>query len=139
MTNTDGLDAFRDGPAPAESDPKAAPALFYGSVDEFVREHLRYMYIRKVGSHNAHYRWSAEWWKSAEAISRLESLWRAWEYLRLDPSTGMSVWWRDHADHHMSVLMDREGPFAKSEDTNAEDGSLPYTRPAEGMFPDMRG
>jgi hypothetical protein len=134
----DGLDDFRDGPEAAESDPKAAPTLFYGSVDEFVREHLRFMYSRKVGGGNASRRWSAQWWKYPEAISRLESLWRAWEFLRLDPSTGMSVWWRDHADHHMGVLMDREGPFAKSEDTNDAAGALPYERPPAGLFPDVR-
>ena len=42
---------------------------------------------------------------------RLEALWRAWEHLRLDPATGMSVWLRDHADHHMGVLLSSDGPF----------------------------
>ena len=46
--------------------------------------------------------WCPEWWRHAEAPSRLEALWRAWEHLRLDPATGMSVWFRDHADHHMA-------------------------------------
>ncbi|MGV0111135.1 DUF4913 domain-containing protein [Arthrobacter sp. CP30] len=32
------------------------------------------------------------------AVSRLNALWRAWETLRLDPGTGMSDWWRIHAD-----------------------------------------
>jgi hypothetical protein len=31
--------------------------------------------------------------------------------LRLDGSTGMSVWWRDHADHHMGVLLSADGLF----------------------------
>ncbi|MFF2317952.1 DUF4913 domain-containing protein [Arthrobacter sp. NPDC058097] len=26
-----------------------------------------------------------------------------------DGTTGMSVWWRDHADHHMSVLRSTDG------------------------------
>ncbi|WP_216666160.1 DUF4913 domain-containing protein [Actinomyces faecalis] len=27
---------------------------------------------------------------------------RSWEHPRQDPATGMSVWLRDHADHHMA-------------------------------------
>lgn len=23
----------------------------------------------------------------------------------------MSIWWRDHADHHMGVLLSADGPF----------------------------
>ncbi|MDN3935701.1 DUF4913 domain-containing protein [Arthrobacter sp. YD4] len=26
---------------------------------------------------------------------------------------GSSVWWKDHADHHRSVLLDPRGPFYK--------------------------
>ena len=49
--------------------------------------------------------WCPERWRHAEAIARLEAPWRAWEHLRLDPALGMSVWLRDHADHHMVVLL----------------------------------
>ncbi len=72
---------------------------------------------------------------------RLEALWRAWEHLRQDPATGMSVWWRDHPNHHMTVLMSPEGPFADAEgDTNQNKAGepLPYVEPPEGMFPDVR-
>lgn len=44
----------------------------------------------------------------------MEALWRAWEHLRLDGATGISVWWKDHADHHMSVLL----AAARSEGTH---------------------
>lgn len=47
----------------------------------------------------------------AEAVSRIEALWTAWEHLRLDGATGISVWWGDHADHHMRVFLDPQGPF----------------------------
>jgi hypothetical protein len=47
----------------------------------------------------------------ALASVALEALWRAWEYLRLDAHTGMSVWFRDHADHHMAVLLSADGAF----------------------------
>ncbi len=98
----------------AAAESEEVPELVYQNVEEFVNVHLTEIYKRDVGPTST-YRWSAEWWRSAEAVSRLESLWRAWEALRLDPATGMSVWWRDHADHHMNVLMSTTGPFARSE------------------------
>ena len=55
--------------------------------------------------------WCPERWRHAEAIARLEAPWRAWEHLRLDPALGMSVWLRDHADHHMAVLLGADGPL----------------------------
>lgn len=113
------------------------PELFFGSVDEFVREHLIHVYRRKVGAQGQH-RWAAEWWRSAEAISRLESVWRSWEHLRLEGTTGMSVWWLQHADPQMRVLMDPDGPFALSEDENKRGGPLPYREPPVGLFPDVR-
>ena len=121
-------------PAPGAA---AEPTLFFGSVDEFVRERLRYTYTRRVGPQGPN-RWSAEWWRSPEAISRLDALWRSWEALRLEPTFGMSVWWRDHADHHMRILMSPDGPFADSRDTNAQGEPLPYAAPPVGMFIDVR-
>ena len=58
----------------------------------------------------------------------------------------MSVWFRDHAEHHMSVLLDPHGPFAAA---GAGDGrvntnddqkgaELPYTAPPDGLYPDLR-
>src|SRR5690242_15261637 len=63
------------GPAPASDEP---PELYYGSVDEFVRELIVPVFRRRVGERAAR-RWSAEWWRDAEAIMRLEALWRSWE------------------------------------------------------------
>ena len=102
---------------PRLTDAAAEPTLFFGSVDEFVRERLRYTYSRRVGPQGPN-RWAADWWRYPEAISRLDALWRSWEALRLEPTFGMSVWWRDHADHHMRMLMSPEGPFADSRDEN---------------------
>lgn len=118
------------------------PSLYYGSLDEFVREYLVKNYRRRVdGSRTV---WAADWWNYPEATIRLDALWRAWEHLRLDPSTGMSVWLRDHAEHHMSVLLDPSGPFAAAGEgqdranTNEKGAELPYTAPPEGMYPDLR-
>lgn len=115
----------------------AQPALYYGSVDEFVREYLRHVYRRRIDGRNRV--WAARWWEHDEAVIRLEALWRAWEHLRLDPATGMSVWLRDHADYHMAVLMDESGPFAAAEVTQTKKGDpLPYEAPPPGLFPDVR-
>lgn len=115
------------------------PQLYYGSVDEFVREFVCPIFCRNVGEEGrADYRWSARWWESAEAITRLEAMWRSWEQLRLDAATGASVWLRDHADHHLGVLMSPTGPWALSKDTAGPDEPLPYEAPPEGLFPDVR-
>lgn len=127
--------------APSEEEPaEQEPSLVFGSTDDFFRNYLRDMYRRGI-NHRSH-KWAADWWKYPEAITRIEALWRSWEHLRQDPATGMSVWLRDHADHHMAVLLSPEGPFAGVEET-AENRSkkgepLPYIPPPEGLFPDER-
>ena len=81
--NCAGQRAGRDrAPAPVNE-----PQLFFGSVDELVREKLRYTYARRVGPKGSN-RWDANWWMYPEAISRLDVLWRAWEALRLEPTFG---------------------------------------------------
>jgi len=124
-------------PAEDEASAEESPALYYGSVDEFVREFLSPIFSRNIGE-RAEARWSARWWESAEAVVRLEAVWRAWEHLRLDPATGTSVWLRDHLDHHLGVLMSPTGPFARSQDSAKPGEPLPYEPPPEGLFPDLR-
>lgn len=125
--------------AAADDDEEPEPTLYFGSVDEFVREYLIGAYRRRIdGQRNL---WPARWWEYDEAVIRLEALWRSWEMLRQDPSTGMSVWWRDHADHHMAVLLSSDGPFAGCEPEagrNSAGEPLPYERPPADLFPDVR-
>lgn len=131
-------DEVVEEPPPSEPQPEPPPTTYYGSVDEFVREFLRFAYRRRLLGRGQSPYWDPQWWQHDEAVMRLEALWRAWEFLRLDPATGMSVWWRDHADHHMRVLMSDEGPFTGN-NTTAETGEpLPYEEPPVGMFPDER-
>lgn len=118
------------------------PELYFGSVDEFVRGYLLPNYRRRVDGQRVV--WAAEWWKYAEAVSRLDALWRAWEHLRQDAQTGMSVWFRDHAEHHMAILLSPDGPFAAAgegkdrENMNEKGEQLPYIAPPDGLFPDVR-
>lgn len=138
----DAIDKARPVAVEQPANEDGAPALYYGSVDEFVREYLRHVYRRHIAGRGEHRVWAAEWWKYDEAVIRLEALWRAWEHLRQDPATGMSVWWRDHADHHMAILLDpQNGPFGPVDgghDRNTPGGPLPYAAPPESMFPDVR-
>jgi hypothetical protein len=109
------------------------PRLYYATVDDFVREFLCPTFRRPVGP-GTPLRWSARWWESAEAIIRLDAIWRAWETLRLDAGTGLSVWLKDHADYHLTILMSPTGPFRHSEDTAKITEPLPYEPPPVGLF-----
>lgn len=106
----DGFDDFAESDDDGGYEAPAAPETEFESVYEFVDDHLVLLYARHVKTKPGRL-WCPRWFEHAEAVSRLEALWRAYESLRLDPATGMSVWWRDHADHHMAVLMSADGPF----------------------------
>jgi hypothetical protein len=56
--------------------------------------------------------------------------------LRLDAGTGLSVWWRDHADHHLTILLDADGPFKGCEDGHCDRPlePLPYQQPQPGTL-----
>ncbi|MDP9889970.1 DUF4913 domain-containing protein [Pseudarthrobacter enclensis] len=121
---------------PADEEDSDAPELFYPNVAEFVSGKLATSYRRQINVQGG-VTWCPQWWKHAEAISRLEALWRAWEFLRLDGTTGMSVWWRDHADHHMSVLLSTDGPFkgcTPDDGHRSKLAPLPCEEPPAGLF-----
>lgn len=111
------------------------PQLYYRSLPEFVTEFISEQYRRPVGGKSMGLRWKARWWESAEAITRLDALWRAFELLRLDGGTGMSTWLRDHLDYHMGVLMSDTGPFADSREPADGTAPLPVEPPPPGQFP----
>jgi hypothetical protein len=107
---------------------------YFATLPEWIEQWLIPVYRRSVRGHER--MWCPEWWRHPEAVARLDALWRAWEHLRLDAATGLSVWFRDHADHHMTILMAADGPFkgcdGKHSDRPVE--PLPSTPPPEGMF-----
>jgi len=117
--------------APAEHEP---PALYYPTVLEFVTGFLLPVYRRPATGQGS--TWCPQWWRHAEANARLTALWRAWEHLRLDAGTGSSVWFRDHADHHMAVLLSADGPFKGCKPEGHADRlqPLPSTPPPDGLF-----
>lgn len=95
---------------PADPVVTDSPSLRYPTLTAWVTEYLAPTIRRPEKNGRV---WCPQWWRHAEAISRLEALWRSWEHLRLDGATGMSTWWRDHADHHLAALIDTDGPFSR--------------------------
>jgi hypothetical protein len=95
---------------PAAGQDGAAPEPVYAEVEDWVTGQFLPVYVRPLGGE---YRWCAQWWQHAEAITRLTALWHAWELMRLQPGTGIAAWLRDHLDHHLPVLLSRSGPFAQ--------------------------
>jgi len=49
----------------------------------------------------------------AEALTRLEALWRSWETLRLDPNLGIATWLTNYLDPQLAALTSRIGTFAQ--------------------------
>jgi hypothetical protein len=117
---------------------EAEPELVYSNAVEFFADLLAQSYVREVNE-GATFAWCPEWYKHPEALVRMEAIWRAWEHLRLEPALGVSTWWLTHADPHMRVLMDKEGPFKKcaydGHKTPARDRTaLPHKTPEAGIF-----
>ena len=94
------------------SHPGEEPTTFYGSADESVRKFLLPTYRRRFTAkgQSGGSRWAAAWWKSVEAMLRLESQWRMWEEARKNP-TDLSSWMINHLDVHMGVLPAVDGPI----------------------------
>lgn len=80
----------------------------FASVDAFVEDYVLLNWRHQL----AGTKWCAYWWCHAEAMSRLEACWEAFEVMRLEPAPALSTWWRDHLDVHMRALTAPEGTFA---------------------------
>ena len=111
--------------------------LFYPNVIEFIEDRFKYLVpLAPPGSGRV---WCPAWFRHAQALSRLDSLWRAWEFLRFDPALGMSNWWLHHVDPTVRALMDPvTGPFAQCADGHQQDEPLPLDDVPEGLFEDQR-
>ena len=125
-----------EGNEDVEEQPSAQ--LFYANVAQFVTEQLAPVYRRQLdpAGRSTTFTWCAQWWRHEEAVSRLTGLWRAWEQLRTDPSTGLAVWWRDYADPTMRVLFEEKGPFHGCTPRTHSPKGVPLTLepPPEGLF-----
>lgn len=108
----------------------------YPNVEAWVAGWFAPTFARRLGT----VRWCAAWWRHAEAIVRLEALWRSWEALRHDPELGMGTWLRDHLDPQRAVLMGDGGPFQACEGAEHNPApELPHTPAPAGYWPTPRG
>jgi hypothetical protein len=82
----------------------------FPSLGVFVEDFLSDAYARQV-TDTGDSSWCPEWWRHPEALRRLQALWDAYEASRMNGPTGLSIWFRDHADHHMPILLSPRGPF----------------------------
>ena len=64
------------------------PALRFADVESWVRGMFLPMFGWRIDGQR--WFWCPQWWRHAEAIWRLELLWRSWEAARLQP-LGMSA------------------------------------------------
>ncbi|MFE5666112.1 DUF4913 domain-containing protein [Streptomyces niveus] len=120
-----------------EESAERAAGLFYGNVNEFVTD--RFIYFVQRPNAASGQVWCPEWYRHAQALSRLDSVWRAWEALRWDAGMGLSSWWLNHADPHLRALLDPvTGPFANCADGHQDPRPLPVMDPPEGLFSDQR-
>ncbi len=120
------------GVGPGEQEPTAP---FFGSLLEFVVEHFGPVYARNT---SPTVRWCASWWDHAEAIYRLEALWRTWELYRLEPRMGIASWLRDYLDPQLRELTSATGPFAScTEDRHSPVKALRTNQPPEAYLTDL--
>ncbi|MFC7344955.1 DUF4913 domain-containing protein [Saccharopolyspora griseoalba] len=114
------IEADDNGGEDAESD---QPEPLYSSVEEWVIGWFAPIIRRKLTGDHC---WCPQWWQHPEVISRLDALWRSWEGLRLDATTGMSVWWRDHFGPHWAELVDRDrSPMSQCHPKDGHVGEYP--------------
>ena len=135
---------FDDGSGSDEADPapeapREEPAeLLYSNPLEFFVNVLGPSYVREVNG-GSEFVWCPQWYKHVEGLSRVETIWRAWEHLRAEGALGLSTWWLNHADPHMRVLMAPNGPFKKciydGHAARPELASLPHVEPEESLYP----
>ena len=132
-------------PAPAQKSPPSTagdeqkpPELVYGSAEEFLHEQLLPTYVRDVDGRAA--KWCIEWYFHPEAVSRVEALWRAWEHLRLDGATGISVWWQRprRPPHERAPGPTRPVLQMRHAKNTATPNTWNQKRHPNGWFPDVR-
>ena len=121
-----------DGPAAAVHPAAAGVEPAFHALEDWVVEHFAPMYARPLGPA---VRWCPQWWDHAEAISRLEALWRSWEAARTDPFRGIATWYRDFLDPQLAVLLGTPGPFAQcTPDRHAPVKPLPTVPAPDGYW-----
>ena len=111
---------------PATSGPATVAEPMYDTLDGWVGEYFAPTFTRPIGGE---IRWCTQWAEHAEAVTRLEALWRSWETLRLDPAVGMATWLTNYLDPQLAALLSRSGTFAQCQpDRHSIQAPLPVSR-----------
>lgn len=122
---------------PVAADDEDDPDLYFANAHDFVTGYLLPSWRHtRSGS-----KWCQYWWRHAEALNRLDALWRSFEGHRHGDASGMAVWWRDFADPTMSSLTRTSGTFAQCDPTTGDHVANPTWKSAPapaGMFMDER-
>lgn len=108
-----------------DEDSAAASGTRFANLPEFVEEFLLRVWRREPTAGC----WCQRWWEHPEAVLRLEATWDAFELLRMEPGTGVSVWIRDHLDYHMGMLTTRATSPFKSCDVAKQRHNSPTVWP----------
>lgn len=122
-------------PGPTEDEDE--PVLYYANCHDFVVGYMLPSWRHTF----AGARWCQLWWRHAEAVNRLDALWRSFEVHRHGDPSGMAVWWRDFADPTMSALTRPDGPFSRCSaelDEHDQAPIWPSRKPPAGLFMDER-
>jgi hypothetical protein len=108
---------------------------YFTGLLEFVTDGFAPVYCRAT---SPTVRWCPRWWDHAEAIYRLEALWRTWELYRLEPRLGIASWLRDYLDPQLAALTSPTGPFAQcTDERHSPIKPLRTDYPPEGYFDDL--
>lgn len=97
--------------AEKQQEEAADPVPRFASVDAFVQAYVLPNWRHSRSDRQNH--WCYQWWKHAEAITRFEALWEAFEVARREPPPAMSLFWVQQVDHHLSLLTAADGTFAQ--------------------------
>lgn len=87
----------------------AADGPVHTSLAAFVTDYLQPLFTRPTLG--GRWLWCPGWWEHGEAVNRLTALWHSWEALRGQGGAALGIWYRDHLDHQLPILMGADGPF----------------------------
>ena len=99
-----------DDPPPSPTAGQQVPDPAYQRLEDWVEQYFLPTFRRPIGGE---IRWCTQWHDHAEAVTRLEALWRSWETLRLDPNLGIATWLTTYLDPLTVMLFNRQGPFVQ--------------------------
>lgn len=117
------------------SEPDTEPEMVYDNFVDWMNGFMLGHYRRHI--ERGGMKWCANIWEHAEAVSRIEATWLAWEHMRHQGPTGPAVWWRDYFDPMMHELTSQTGPFhacnySSNEHTVPERWTI--LKPPEGLY-----